>query len=158
MTRPGLIGAVLALLIVVGAPLPAAAVQPDEVLDDPKLEQRARELSTELRCMVCQNESIDASNAPLARDIRVLLRERLEEGDSDEEVIDYLVARYGEFILLKPRFAVHTLLLWLTPVVVLALGGVLAVVNLRKRRAAAAPPLSEREEAALRDILSEERS
>lgn len=154
MIRLGRVAVLLAFLV---AAMPVAmAVQPDEVLDDPKLEARARELSAELRCMVCQNESIDASNAPLARDIRVLLRERLEAGDSNGEVLDYLVARYGEFILLKPRLNAHTLLLWLTPPLVLLAGGVLAVVGLRRRRSAESAPLSESEQAELNDILADD--
>src|SRR5215475_9445743 len=99
----------------VGAPKPAKrrdAVQPDEILPDPALEARARALSRDLRCMVCQNQSIDDSDAPLARDLRILVRERLTAGDSDTQVIDFLVARYGEFVLLKPRLAGHTLILW----------------------------------------------
>ena len=96
-------------------PLAAWAVQPDEVLSDPALEVRARALSKELRCLVCQNQSIDDSAAPLARDLRVLVRERLTEGDSDQQVVDFVVDRYGEFVLLRPRFNWHTALLWLTP-------------------------------------------
>lgn len=100
---------------------PALAVQPDEVMKDPAKEARARELSRELRCMVCQNQSIDDSEAPLARDLRLLVRERIAAGDSNTQVIDFLVSRYGEYVLLKPRFEGQTLLLWLlTP---LALGG-----------------------------------
>src|ERR1041384_1887939 len=95
--------------------MPALAVQPDEILKDAALEPRARTLSQELRCMVCQNQSIDDSDAPLAKDLRVLVRERLTAGDSDRQVIDFLVTRYGEFVLLKPRFSMHTLLLWLAP-------------------------------------------
>ena len=106
-------------------------MQPDEQLADPALEERARDISAGLRCLVCQNQSIDDSNAPLARDLRVLVRERLTAGDSDDDVRDYLVARYGEFILLRPRFEAGTMLLWLTPVLVL-IGG--AVVLLFKRR------------------------
>ncbi|MEP3277378.1 MAG: cytochrome c-type biogenesis protein, partial [Stappiaceae bacterium] len=98
----------LCLLIAVHLVGPALAVTPDEVLDDPVLEQRARDLSVNLRCMVCQNQSIDDSDAPLAKDLRVLVRERLVAGDTNEEVTDYLVSRYGEFVLLKPRFAWHT--------------------------------------------------
>jgi cytochrome c-type biogenesis protein CcmH len=101
---------------------PARAVQPDEVLNDAALEARARNLSRELRCMVCQNQSIDDSEAPLARDLRLLVRERLTKGDSDQQVLDFLVARYGEFVLLKPPFERHTLLLWGLPPLVL-LGG-----------------------------------
>jgi cytochrome c-type biogenesis protein CcmH len=116
------------------AATPVAAVQPDEVLPDPALEARARALSAELRCMVCQNQSIDDSDAPLARDLRILLRERLAAGDSNEQVIDFLVARYGEFILLRPRLTWHTALLWIAPPAILAIGGVIAVVAFRRRR------------------------
>ena len=101
---------------------PAFAVQPDEVLRNPQLETRARALSRELRCMVCQNQSIDDSDAPLARDLRILVRERLVAGDSDAQVVDFLVNRYGEFVLLRPRFQWQTALLWLTPILVLLLG------------------------------------
>jgi cytochrome c-type biogenesis protein CcmH len=122
------------------APAGAWAVQPDEVLSDPALEARARALSKELRCLVCQNQSIDDSAAPLARDLRLLVRERLTDGDSDQQVLDFLVARYGEFVLLKPRFAWHNALLWLGPPSLL-LGGalVLMVVARRRSRTAAAP-------------------
>ena len=155
MTRLARLAA--ALLLALSYAGPAFAVQPDEVLDDPALEARARELSGELRCMVCQNESIDASNAPLARDIRILLRERLEAGDGNAEVLDYLVARYGEFVLLKPRFNAHTMLLWLTPPLVLILGAVFAVLGLRRRRTASeAAPLSAAEEAELKRVLSDD--
>jgi len=112
---------------------PAHAVQPDEVLPDAALEARARTLSKELRCMVCQNQSIDDSDAPLARDLRLLVRERLKGGDSDPQVIDFLVARYGEFVLLKPRLSWHTALLWLGPPATL-LGGALALVLVARRR------------------------
>src|SRR6478736_10464738 len=108
-------------LMLLGAPK-AYAVQPDEVLADAALEARARTLSKELRCMVCQNQSIDDSDAPLARDLRLLVRERLKEGDSDRQVIDFLVARYGEFVLLKPRLSPHTVLLWFGPLAVLVIG------------------------------------
>src|SRR5262245_31490883 len=110
----------------------AHAVQPDEVLNDPALEGRARHLSRELRCMVCQNQSIDDSDAPLARDLRILVRERLKAGDSDGQVIDFLVARYGEFVLLKPRFEWHTAILWLAPPVVLAFGAIALIAFLRR--------------------------
>jgi cytochrome c-type biogenesis protein CcmH len=110
------------------------AVEPGEVLIDPVLEARARTLSRELRCMVCQNQSIDDSDAPLARDLRVLVRERLQAGDSDRQVIDFLVARYGEFVLLRPRFSSHTALLWLGPAAFLLIGAVgLFVVSRRYR-------------------------
>ena len=114
---------------------PAAyAVQPDEIMSDPAKEARARDLSRELRCMVCQNQSIDDSDAPLARDLRLLVRERIAAGDSDSQVIDFLVARYGEFVLLKPRFTPHTLLLWLLPPLALV-GGGLALWFYSRRRA-----------------------
>jgi len=113
---------------------PAAyAVQPDEIMSDPAKEARARDLSRELRCMVCQNQSIDDSEAPLARDLRLLVRERLAAGDSDAQVIDFLVARYGEFVLLKPRLEPHTLLLWLLPPLALAGGGLALWVHGRRR-------------------------
>src|SRR3954462_3419322 len=105
----------IALCLMVIASTPAFAVQPDEVLTDPALEARARVLSQELRCLVCQNQSIDDSDALLARDLRILLRERLKNGDSDRQVLDFLVARYGEFVLLRPPFGWHTLVLWLAP-------------------------------------------
>src|SRR5438477_6443849 len=116
--RHALASIVIALTLI-GAP--ALAVQPDEILQDPVLETRARALSQELRCMVCQNQSIDDSDAPLAKDLRLLVRERLTAGDSDNQVIDFLVARYGEFVLLKPRVSAHTLLLWLAPLAVLVI-------------------------------------
>jgi cytochrome c-type biogenesis protein CcmH len=129
---------------------PAFAVQPDEILADPALEQRARALSAELRCMVCQNQSIDDSDAPLARDLRLLVRERLVAGDSDDEVTAFLVDRYGEFVLLKPSFSGHTLLLWLAAPAVLVAGGLIAwgVVG-RNRRRIEAVPLTAEEEAEL---------
>ena len=123
-----------ALLVAVTLAIPALAVQPDEVLPDPALESRARSLSRELRCMVCQNQSIDDSDAPLARDLRILVRDRLKAGDSDRQVVDFLVDRYGEFVLLKPRVAWHTAVLWASPVLVLLIG-VLALVRLRRRAA-----------------------
>jgi cytochrome c-type biogenesis protein CcmH len=114
--------------------LPAAyAVQPDEIMADPAKELRARDLSRELRCMVCQNQSIDDSEAPLARDLRLLVRERIAAGDSDAQVIDFLVTRYGEFVLLKPRVNQHTLLLWLVPPLAL-LGGGFAMWRYSRRR------------------------
>lgn len=109
----------LLLVAVLVWPVSAQAVEPGEILDDPKLEERARDISLGLRCLVCQNQSIDDSDAPLAKDLRVLVRERLTAGDSDKEVVDYVVARYGEFVLLKPRFGTHTLFLWLGPLVLL---------------------------------------
>lgn len=121
------------------AALPAGAVQPSERLDDPALEARARALSTHLRCMVCQNQSIDDSDAQLAKDLRVLVRERVAAGDTDDEVIDFLVARYGEFVLLKPRLQGQTLILWLAPPVLLAAAGFGAFLAWRRRAAAKSP-------------------
>jgi cytochrome c-type biogenesis protein CcmH len=137
---------------------PALAVQPDEVLKNPKLESRARALSQELRCMVCQNQSIDDSDAPLAKDLRVLVRERLSAGDSDGQVIDFLVARYGEFVLLKPRLNAHTLLLWLAPFAMLIAGAVGLIAFLRRRRreeqpAAAQAPLTSDEQRRVTELM-----
>src|SRR6185295_19743872 len=122
-----------ALLVVMMGSSAAYAVQPDEIMSDPVNESRARDLSRELRCMVCQNQSIDDSEAPLARDLRLLVRERIAAGDSDNQVMDFLVARYGEFVLLKPRFNPHTLLLWLLPPLALAGGAVVIWLNGRRR-------------------------
>jgi cytochrome c-type biogenesis protein CcmH len=122
------------------SPVAAFAVQPDEVLSDPALETRARALSKELRCMVCQNQSIDDSAAPLARDLRVLVRERLTGGDSDQQVLDFLVARYGEFVLLKPRLAWHNALLWFGPPALLIGGAVVLLVSARRRKRAGTVP------------------
>ena len=116
------------------------AVQPDEVLPDAGLEARARAISADIRCLVCQNQSIDDSDAPLARDLRILVRERLVAGDSDSEVVDFLVDRYGEFVLLQPRFGLHTLVLWLGPFAILAFA---ALAVLKWRRRAAADPAGE---------------
>ena len=112
---------------------PAFAVNPDEVLADPALETRARELSAQLRCMVCQNQSIDDSNAELAKDLRLLVRERITNGDSDDDVIAYVVSRYGEFVLLNPRFEMKTLLLWGAPVVLLLAGAAAMLAAARRR-------------------------
>src|ERR671935_518506 len=112
----------MVVVLTLATPVRALAVQPDEVLSDQALEARARALSKELRCMVCQNQSIDDSDAPLARDLRILVRERLQAGDSDREVTDFLVARYGEFVLLNPRFSWHTAVLWLGPAAMLLVG------------------------------------
>jgi cytochrome c-type biogenesis protein CcmH len=143
--------ALVALLFGAGS---ALAVEPGEVLKDPVLEARARAISADLRCLVCQNQSIDDSNADLAHDLRVLVRERLTAGDTDQQAIDYLVARYGEFILLQPQFNAHTLVLWLAPPAVLIFGIGLAVAVYR-RRGAAVKPLSPDEEAALGRALSD---
>lgn len=147
------------VLVIFGSALsPAFAVAPDEILDDPALEARARALSANLRCMVCQNQSIDDSDAPLAKDLRVLVRERLVAGDTDTQVIDYLVSRYGEFVLLKPRFAFHTLILWAAAPLALLAGAIAFFVMVRRKRptaaaAASAPPLSAEEQARLDKLL-----
>jgi cytochrome c-type biogenesis protein CcmH len=130
--------AVLGLALVLSAP--AVAVQPDEILNDPALESRARNLSRELRCMVCQNQSIDDSDAPLAKDLRILVRERLQAGDSDRQVIDYLTDRYGDFVLLKPRLTARTALLWSLPALVLIGGAAGLLLFLRRQRAAGGQP------------------
>jgi len=147
------------LLVLVLSTVLGHAVQPDEVLSDPRLEARARALSRELRCMVCQNQSIDDSDAPLARDLRLLVRERIRAGDSDPKVIDFLVVRYGEFVLLRPRFEMHTALLWLTPFVILV-GGALALLVLarRRRRPDESPKLSAEEEARIASLTGQEPS
>jgi cytochrome c-type biogenesis protein CcmH len=142
----------LLALTLLGAP--ALAVQPDEILKDPMLESRARAISQELRCMVCQNQSIDDSDAPLAKDLRVLVRERLTAGDSDNQVVDFLVARYGEFVLLKPRFSAHTLLLWLAPLGVLIISA-MAFVFARRRMAAGPEHLTPEEEARINALLDQ---
>jgi cytochrome c-type biogenesis protein CcmH len=133
---------------------PAYAVQPGEALADPALEARARTLSAELRCMVCQNQSIDLSDAELAHDLRVLVRERLKAGDSDEEVLDYIVSRYGEFALLKPRFSLRNALLWGTPVVLLVAGAGVLFFSQRRRKSAIAQTLTDDEKAELDRILA----
>ena len=132
---------VLALTLFMAAP--ALAVLPDEVLADPALEARARTISSQLRCLVCQNESIDDSNADLAREIRLIVRERLVAGDTDEQVMQYLVDRYGEFVLLKPVFAPHTLILWTAAPIVLVIGGIAIVLAARRKRASAEPQETE---------------
>ena len=137
---------------------PAWAVQPDEILEDPVLEDRARELSKGLRCLVCRNESIDESNADLARDLRILVRERLVEGDSDEEVIAFVVDRYGEYVLLKPRFAGSTWILWAAGPLMLLLAGAVGFSYIRGRETAAPVQetgLSDEEKARLDKILKD---
>lgn len=149
---PGLLLALFACTVIV-KPLPALAVQPDEVLADSVLEARARALSHQLRCLVCQNQSIDDSDAPLARDLRIIVRERLVKGESDDEVKAYLVARFGDFVLLKPPFKGSTLLLWMTPLLLLG-GGVLIVMRqMRKQKQSGSTSLTDDEERALSEIL-----
>jgi cytochrome c-type biogenesis protein CcmH len=124
----------LGLVIIALTAFGAVAVNPSEVLDDPLLEKRARALSVNIRCLVCQNQSIDDSNADLARDLRVLVRERLVAGDSDTEVLDYLIARYGDFVMLKPPFKGSTYILWFGPLLVFVLAAIGLVVFFRRRQ------------------------
>jgi cytochrome c-type biogenesis protein CcmH len=149
-------GLALALALALALPLPAGAVQPDEILPDPALEARARELSRELRCLVCRNESIDESNASLARDLRLLLRERLVAGDTDDEAIAFIVDRYGEYVLLNPTTGGSNLILWLAGPAMLAGGMTIAAVYLaRRRRGTEAPPavLTDDESRRIEEIL-----
>jgi cytochrome c-type biogenesis protein CcmH len=144
----------LLVLTLILAAAPAFAVNPDEMLSDPALEARARTLSAELRCMVCQNQSIDDSNADLAKDLRLLVRERITDGDSDEQVLNYIVSRYGEFVLLKPRFSLRTLLLWGAPVLLILAGGISLIVFARKRAGKpTGSKLTEDEQAKLAELL-----
>ncbi|WP_188610466.1 cytochrome c-type biogenesis protein [Chelatococcus reniformis] len=145
------------MLLAVTASLPAVALQPDEVLADRQLEARARDISAGLRCLVCQNQSIDDSDAPLARDLRLLVRERLQSGDSDRAVRDFVVSRYGDFVLLKPPFKLDTAILWASPLLVLLAGAVAIVIGRRTRRPPPPPDLSPAEQAKLDAILNEER-
>jgi cytochrome c-type biogenesis protein CcmH len=134
---------------------PAFAVDPAEQLADPKLEARAREISTGLRCLVCQNQSIDDSDAPLARDLRLLVRQQLEKGKGNQETVDYIVSRYGDFVLLRPRFTANTFLLWLAPLLLIA-GGVYLAARIVRRvpEKSDTPPLSTEEEKELAKILT----
>jgi cytochrome c-type biogenesis protein CcmH len=134
---------------------PAFAVDPTEQLGDPKLEARAREVSAGLRCLVCQNQSIDDSDAPLARDLRLLVRRQIEKGQTNQETVDYVVARYGDFVLLKPRFTANTLLLWLAPLLLVAAGIYLAARIVRRQpEETRTAPLSPEEEKELAKILT----
>ena len=143
----------LFILMLLMAPAPLSAVEPDEVLADPVLEARARALSKNIRCLVCQNQSIDDSNASLAKDLRVIVRERLVAGDSDTAILDYLVARYGEFVLLKPRVTAATYALWYGPWLFLAFGALAVVVFLMRRRTITAVAPLDTDEAARLDEL-----
>ena len=149
-------GALLVLLINL-ATLPVKAVEPDEVLQDKALESRARHISEGLRCLVCQNQSIDDSDAPLAKDLRVLVRERLKAGDTDQQIEDFVVARYGEFVLLKPRFTPHTLLLWFATPAMFLVALLIVVLAYRRRSTVPSPPagLSEAEERKLKSLLDD---
>jgi cytochrome c-type biogenesis protein CcmH len=147
----------LLLLGLLALSAPALAVQPDEVLKNPALEQRARQISSGLRCLVCQNQSIDDSDAPLARDLRILVRERLTAGDSDRAVMDFVVARYGDFVLLRPPINARTIALWAAPFLIVLFG---AVFLWRRRSRAAAPTgpaLTAEEQRRLDDLLRDER-
>ena len=150
---PVLLTLTLCMLLASGA----RAVQPDEVLQDPVLEARARAISEGLRCLVCQNQSIDDSDAPLAKDLRLLVRERLKQGDSDQQVVDFIVARYGEFVLLKPKFTPHTVLLWLATPAVFTAALLLIWLAYRRRQSAAqaSPKLSVNEKRRLRRLLDQ---
>jgi cytochrome c-type biogenesis protein CcmH len=161
MMRVNVLRAACIALAMIAASPAAHAVQPDEIMADPAKEARARELSRELRCMVCQNQSIDDSDAPLARDLRLLVRERLAGGDSDSQVLDFLVARYGEFVLLKPRLERHTLLLWLLTPLALGGGGIALWWHYRRREKGTSadgtpPALSADEEARVEKLLAGE--
>lgn len=148
----------LLLVIALSFAAPVLAVQPGEMLGDPALEARARGISKELRCLVCRNENIDDSSADLAKDLRVLVRERLSAGDSDEETVSYIVSRYGEFVLLRPRMSGANLVIWLAGPALLLLGGVGAFVYIRKRRTVAEvrpAPLTEEEAARLAELTQE---
>lgn len=142
----------------------ALAVQPDEVLADPSLENRARVLSRDLRCLVCQNQSIDDSNAPLARDLRILVRERLVAGDNDTQVMEFVTDRYGDYVLLKPPFKTTTLFLWIGPFVILGIGAIATAVYLRGRRNGGAAtgsdtiPLTEEERHRLDALLRKDKT
>jgi cytochrome c-type biogenesis protein CcmH len=146
---------ILSLAMALLAACPAHAVEPDEVLQDPALEARARTISEGLRCLVCQNQSIDDSEAPLAKDLRLLVRERLKAGDSNEQIVDFIVARYGEFVLLKPRFGTHTLVLWLATPAVFLVALLIIALAYRRRRAEATnpPPLSVAERRKLKRLI-----
>lgn len=149
----------LGLVLLLLAAVPATAQHLDDRLADPAQELRARDLSRELRCLVCQNQSIEDSNAPLARDLRRIVRERVTAGDSDRAILDYLVARYGEWVLLKPRFNAQTLLLWLGPVVFLLIGGIVIFTVWRRQRRAIVPavaPLDGEEQTRLAALLKPE--
>lgn len=143
----------VALLFVLLSALPALAVRPDEMLSDPALEARAKTISLGLRCLVCQNQSIEDSDADLAHDLRVIVRERLTAGDTDQQAIDYIVARYGEYVLLNPVMAPHTLLLWIAAPAVLLVGGVAVFVAARRKRSVVTgAALTEAEAEALKEL------
>ena len=148
---------IMAMTLLMGSMAPSFAVNPNEVLADPALETRARAISAELRCLVCQNQSIDNSDADLAKDLRVLVREHLKAGETDAQIYDFLVARYGEFVLLKPRLQERTLLLWFAPLVLLALGALMLYFQSRKINISRVlPELSDSEKERLAKLVSEQ--
>lgn len=144
----------IVLFIIFASTMHVYAVLPDEILQDPALEARARDISSHLRCLVCQNESIDDSNAPLAKDLRLLVRERLKAGDNDKQVIDFLVARYGEFVLLKPQFNEQTLILWLAPAFIVLIAALAIFWRVKIRQHNKLKPLTDEEEKRLKAILN----
>ena len=157
------VASLIVALALLAPALPALAVEPHEILADPALEHRAREISKELRCVVCQNQSIDDSDAELARDLRVIVRERLTKGDSDDEVINYVVARYGDFVLLRPPFKGITYVLWFGPAIFVVIGIAAVAVYYRKRQseagangAAKTKKLTAEEKARLDALLKDE--
>ena len=145
----------LILAVIALMPFSTFAVQPDEIMPDTSQEIRARAISGGLRCLVCQNQSIDDSDAPLARDLRLLVRERIKAGDDDRAVVDFVVSRYGDFVLLKPPFNASTLLLWISPLLILLAGAWMGLKSMQARRGhvAVSEPLSEAERATLKDVL-----
>ena len=148
---------IMAMTLLMGSMAPSFAVNPNEVLADPALETRARAISAELRCLVCQNQSIDNSDADLAKDLRVLVREHLIAGETDAQIYDFLVARYGEFVLLKPRLQERTLLLWFAPLGLLALGALMLYFQFRKINISRVlPELSDSEKERLAKLVSEQ--
>ncbi len=154
--RGGIIAKLLIALFLLLTPIPAFAVNPDEVLSDPALEHRARQISAQLRCMVCQNQSIDDSNAELAKDLRVLVRQRLTDGDTDGQVIDYVVSRYGEFVLLNPRLSTKTIILWAMPLGLLMVGVLALVIFVRSRPARrSSETLTAEEKAKIDELLGQ---
>jgi cytochrome c-type biogenesis protein CcmH len=136
--------------------VPSLAVNPDEMLKDPELEARARDISSGVRCLVCQNESVDASNADLARDLRILIRERLTAGDTDQQVLDFLVSRYGEYVLLRPTFSGKNVILWLLPFLLVVGAGGALLVRVRNKPKANASVLSADEQSRLKQILGDQ--
>ena len=147
--------AILILVLLLAGPLAAGAVEPDEILADPALEARARGLSAGFRCLVCQNQSIDESEAPLARDLRIIIRERLVAGDSDPDIRSFIVDRYGSFVLLKPPFEATTLVLWLAPFLILGIGALYLVGRRRASASGAEMPMTAEEKERLKRLVDQ---